>query len=189
MDIVRPVWFFLWRMSLLGLGLGAALGAAYGAAVMALGTLVTDLVDSGGALANFLTLLGAVIMLGAYGVVFGLLLGVPVGLVLGALDGLLLGVLTRTFYLAPPDVRNYHRVAGLVCAAASVLVLLAGWWQQGFEWHTFAFASLYPGAFGGGLDDLILVMLLPSFVATLAMWWAGRLMARWYTSRPRGGAA
>ena len=189
MDILRPVWFFLWRMSLLGLGLGAALGAAYGAAVMALGALVTDTVDSGGALANLLTLLGAAVLLGAYGVVFGLLLGSPTGLVLGALDGLLLGVLTRAFYRAPADVRNYHRVAGLTCAATSVLVLLAGWWQQGFEWHSFAFASLYPGAFGGGLRDLILVMLLPSFVATLAMWWAGRRVASRYTSRPRGGVA
>jgi hypothetical protein len=189
MNILKLIWFFLWRMSLLELGLGAALGAAYGAAVMALGTLVTDLVDGGGALANFATLLGAVITLGAYGVVFGLLLSMPVGLVLGALDGLLLGVLTRACYLAPADVRGYRRVAGLVCAAASVLDLLAGWWQQGFEWHVFAFASLYPGAFGGGLSDLILVMLLPSFVATLALWWAGRLVARWYTSLPRGGAA
>jgi hypothetical protein len=189
MEIVRLVWFFLWRMTLLGLGLGATLGAAYGAAVMGLGALVTDLVDNGGALANYLTLLGAVVLLGAYGVVFGLLLGTLTGLVLGAVDGLLLGVLTQAFYRAPADVRNYHRVGGLMCAAASVLALLAGWWQQGFEWHAFAFASLYPGAFGGGLGDLILVMLLPSFVATLAMWWAGRLVARWYTSRPRGGAA
>ncbi len=27
MDIVKLVWFFLWRMILLGLGLGATLGA------------------------------------------------------------------------------------------------------------------------------------------------------------------
>ncbi len=94
MDVVKLVWFFLWRMTLLGLGLGAALGAAYGAAVMALGALGTDFVDNGGALANFLTVLGAVVLLGACGVVFGLLLGTLTGLVLGVLDGLLLGVLT-----------------------------------------------------------------------------------------------
>ena len=189
MHIVKLVWFFLWRMSLLGLGLGATLGAAYGAAIIALGVLVTDLEDNGGALANFLTLLGAVMLLGAYGVVFGFLLGSLTGLVLGALDGLLLGVLTQAFYRAPTDLHNYHRVAGSVCATTSVLVLLAGWWQRDFEWHAFAYASLNPGAFGGGLSDLILVMPLPSLVATLAMWWAGRLVARRYTSRPRGDAA
>lgn len=105
MSTFQQLWFFLWRMMLLGLALGAALLGLYGAVL--------------GAWAG-----------GGLGLVVGFSLGsfygfVP-GLALGVVDGLLLGILAQRFNrYRHPEGRPYYEVAGWACATAGLLVLTA----------------------------------------------------------------
>ena len=150
MDTAKLLWFFLWRMGLLGFALGTALGALYGALIGALG--------GGGA--------GAIV-----GFFYGYFYGAVPGLGLALLEGLLLGFLTRTFYRRhmPPEPHEYREVAGWACAAVSLLTMMA-----------FVALLFYEPPAGIGLLEIVRFWAFPVLAATSASWWASRKVVGWY---------
>jgi hypothetical protein len=97
-------WFFLWRMTLWGLGSG--LGTTYG---LTFGLLVGGLTFPYG--------VGCLLV--------GPLFGAVGGLVLEILCGAVLLIFTLAY--RPQDASRYRAVAGLVCAAATALAVVSYW--------------------------------------------------------------
>ncbi len=147
-------WFFPWRMTLWGLGLGSGLGTTYG------------------------LLVGGLTF--PYGVGFllvGPLFGVVGGLVLGVLCGAVLLILTLAY--RPWDASRYRTVAGLVCAAAC-LTALALFFEITARKSGTSFVS-QPSAYLEDMGSMLIMIVGPSLVATGAAWWAGRRVAEQYT--------
>ena len=145
---MKLLWFFLWRMTLLGLALGTALGGSYGAAFLTIGGLIerfSSTLPGQTPTGPVVIVLGA-ILLAIYGAAIGVFLGAPVGLVLGTLDGLVVAAFTLAAYRSPPvDERRYREEAGVVCAAAALLAFAADWWLHGFpDASAFVFWRLFP---------------------------------------------
>lgn len=172
MDTLRVLWFFLWRMSLLGLALGAMLGAVYGFMLMVVASAVSMLAAGnshyqGGA--EFVVVIGAF-----YG---GIFIGAPAGLVLGILDGFFLGALMHVMYRQSIDLHKYRRTAGWACAAMSLAAFLALSW---------IFANPDGAFFDEELVDLLFLAVVPALIASFALWWAGRKVAVWYAREASG---
>lgn len=126
MSMLGMFWFFLWRMTLLGVALEALTYGAYRASWLVLGAFIssslTSDVSSDGSLAvGLFWVIGTAILFGFFGAV--------VGVVLGSLCGLLLFAITRVFYwLDPSTSTSYRRVAGLICVSISILMLSRGYY-------------------------------------------------------------
>jgi hypothetical protein len=195
MAIIEPIWFFSWRMTLLGLALGALGGAAYGTALFSGGALIGELPrgEESALLTEPGRLVLGLVLLAVFASSFGIVAGAPVGLMLGLVDGLLLGAMTLAFFRPGASGRGYRAAAGAVCAVASPLVLFADWVLHGYP----DLDRVAPWRSLGGLDgiagvdygsdanptEIALGVAVPWLVATLAMWWAGRKVAGWYARR------
>jgi hypothetical protein len=185
LDTFKVLWFFLWRMTLLGLALGAGLGAAYGMVVPPSIFLLTGVLGSGPAT-------NAQIADGAYLLMFvgtpvGGVLGAVAGLTLGILEGMLLCVVTLFRYRDPSsETSRYERVASLTCAVGS-LVSFAVLWVS----YVVPFAlpnsgpslAELPEVLSRDLDELLIFVIGPAPVAIGAAWLSGRLIARQYVQR------
>ncbi len=121
---------------------------------------------------------------GALGAVYGLVLGfalppaaligalsgAPVGLLLGVVDGLVLYAMTRVLGQPPRGEALFRELGGVVCALTSAVLASAAFWAM----------------FRGSLShttrsrDLVILVFVPTIVATVAMWVAGRRVAGRY---------
>ncbi|HEV2092677.1 MAG TPA: hypothetical protein VGR18_05875 [Rubrobacter sp.] len=196
MGTVKLLWFFTWRMALLGLASRAALGGVYGAALLAISGLYEEFSTNlpGEVPMGPVQVVLAAWLLAGFGGGFGALIGAPVGLALGALGGLVVVALTLAAYRSPPpDGRGYREAAGLSCAVAALLALAADWALHGFpDASTVVFWRLLPfetmESERGSNEGFWLVGVIPTLAAVLAMWWAGRKVAGWYARRNRGAS-
>ncbi len=150
------LWFFLWRSALLGAVLGGVLGAAYGLLMVALAAAGTGLLYA------------------LFAVFYGVFLGTPAGLALGVIGGLASGILTRVLRPRTSDAGGYRNAAGGLSAALSAAVLVSAGALAPKDNDVF---------FDGGVLDLLAFAVAPLLIATLAMWWVGRTVARWYIHR------
>lgn len=170
----------LWRASLYGMLLGAGFGGLYGAAG---GTLTFPLI-------------GTVV-----GLFFGALSGAVVGLPLGLLEGILLiGFTIWSHDHERPNARRYRMQAGVVCAAGSLLALVADWALHDLpDPNNFAtdrashlvldqFLPLTGGGRRAPTEASILVVwvLVPLLMILLASWLNGTLVAGWYSRNISG---
>jgi hypothetical protein len=178
----------MWRTALWGLGLGAGLGAAYGALAAPSGILVAALLDQ----ARGLTELNAAGMLSA--MAFGVPLGMIVGLALGAVAGVGLGIVcgallfgaTRAFFFQATGSPRYSSVAGLACAVATGLALLAAWAATGFRPDAPVGAGP-TGTIDGGAADVAFWVVGPVLIAAWAARLAGRRVAGQWAGKARTG--
>jgi hypothetical protein len=183
------LWFFLWRMTLVGLALGAGLGAAYGLVVVPSVFFLTGVLGSGpGTNAQ---VAGGAYFLIIFSTPIGAVLGALAGLMLGILEGVLLWAVTLFRYRDPSsETSRYQRGAGLTCAAGS-LVSFAMLWVA----YLFPFALPNSGlssaevreVLGRDLEELLLFVVGPAPVAIGAAWLSGRLIARQYVRRVSRG--
>jgi hypothetical protein len=180
------LWFFLWRMALVGLALGAGLGAAYGLVVVPSVFLLTAVLGSEGPGTNAQVAGGAYFLM-IFSTPFGAVLGALAGLVLGILEGVLLGVLTLFRYRDPPsETSKYQRGAGLTCAVGSLVSFAVLW---GAYFLPFVLPSSeptladLPEVLSRDFNDLLIVVVGPAPVAIGAAWLSGRLIARQYVQR------
>ncbi len=180
MDLVRLIWFFLGRMALLGLALGGGLGLVYGATLLLASLVVPCAMHLQTCIGATADQVGVGLFLPVFGAVFGLLVGALAGLALGLVDGLVLGLLTRLFYYPPTDEKRYRNVAGTICGATGLLLLFAAWANTGFDPTTFVVPVFTPSFYSRAWLDLVFITLTPMLVATVAMWWAGRIVGGWY---------
>ena len=175
------LWGSLWRASLYGVLLGAAFGGLFGAAF---GTLMFPLVGT---------------VVGSF---FGAITGAVVGLPLGLLDGLLLLSCLAAGYrsVGHPNPRRFRLLAGIVCAAGSLLALLTDWAlhdlpdPDGFAtarangmFLRLFFPPRYPDSGGVQPDAVILSIWVftPMLMILVASWLTGRFVAGWYVDRVR----
>jgi hypothetical protein len=98
----------------------------------------------------------------------GALLGAPVGLLLGGIDGLVLYAMARVLGQPQRSGVLFRELGGVACALSSALLASAAFWAM----------------FRGNISDtnrstdLVILVLVPTTVATIAMWVAGRWVAR-----------
>ena len=125
---VTLLWFFLWRMTLVGLALGAGLGAAYGLVVVPSVFLLNGVLGSEGFATNAQVAGGAYFLM-IFSTPVGAVLGALAGLTLGILEGAVLGAVTvlRHREGASGDPLRYRRAAQLACVAACVLAVASFW--------------------------------------------------------------
>jgi hypothetical protein len=134
--------------------------------------------------------------------------GAVVGLLLGLLCGAALFALTRASARSrPPPIGGYRKMAGRACACLSALALLTDWLLHGlldryenyidpnlyFPWrwllgneHSFEDFDLV------GVIDVTVMVVVPTLLFALVMWWAGRRTAGRYArgfEAARGGGA
>ena len=157
MNTPRLFWFFEARMTLWGLGLGAWLGAMYG---FILGAALSVAFPP--------SLLIGPLLGGAYGAIAGLPLGI--------MEGAVLWAFTLYFYRGskPGDTSRYLRRARYVCVGACVLVPL--------PIIEFLARRSGPSLVTGAYDSsdvimLLIVLLIPIFIAACAVWWAVKRVA------------
>ncbi len=195
----RLLWFFVWRMALWGLGLGVAVMV-----IRYVFDVVFTLVRTGGGhYGAVLTIFGGVLS-GAVGALLGLFLGLLCGVVLFTLARL---HYRRQNFSEPEE---YRRGAGRASALASALALLTEWqlyvlrYRQShggefekygafFDPWVFIVWRMFPGrddvvhrnmAFDLTLIiNLALMVVFPTLLFSLAMWWAGRRVAGRYVSQ------
>jgi hypothetical protein len=121
---------------------------------------------------------------GALGAVYGLVLGfglppaaligalsgAPVGLLLGVADGLVLYAMTRVLGHPPRGEVLFRELGGVVCALTSAVLASAAFW------------ALFRGSLSptNRSRDLVMLVFVPTIVATIAMWVAGRRVAGRY---------
>lgn len=176
---LRLLWFFGWRMPLLGSGLGSLLGAIYGVLLPSVMVAGAAVANEGGQTGGAADLLGALLLGAFYGALLGGVVGALAGLVLGLLDGIVLFALARAFYYpVPADAQRYRRTAGATCALTSALAFSAAW--------AFPFSNPsadFGGFFGTWRVDLALIVIVPTLIAAAAMGLLGSLMATWHTKK------
>jgi hypothetical protein len=147
-------WFFLWRMTLWGLGLGSGLGTTYG------------------------LLVGGLTF--PYGVGFllvGPLFGAVGGLVLGILCGGVLLIFTLAY--RPRDASRYRAVAGLVCAAATALAVVFCW-EIALQLSSGTASLASDMMLEEYLAETVILVIVPALIAAGAAWWAGIRVAHQY---------
>ena len=121
---------------------------------------------------------------GALGAVYGLVLGfglppaaligalsgAPVGLLLGVADGLVLYAMARVLGHPPRGEVLFRELGGVVCALTSAVLASAAFW------------ALFRGSLSptNRSRDLVMLVFVPTIVATIAMWVAGRRVAERY---------
>jgi hypothetical protein len=121
------LWFFLWRMTLVGLALGAGLGAAYGLVIVPSVFLLTGVLGSEGPGTDAQVAGGAYFLM-IFSTPFGAVLGALAGLTLGILEGVLLCAVTLFRYRDPSsETFEYRRGAGLICAVVSLVSFAMLW--------------------------------------------------------------
>jgi len=155
MSTPRMFWFFLWRMTLWGLGLGSGLGTTYG------------------------LLVGGLTF--PYGIGFmlvGPLFGAVGRLVLEALCGTVLLIFTLAYRLR--DGSRYRSVAGLVCAAATALAVVSCW-QIALQLDSGTASLASELMWEEYLAETVVLVIVPALIAAGAAWWAGRRVAEQYT--------
>jgi hypothetical protein len=177
---VKLLWFFVWRMALLGLALGAGLGLVYGATLLLASLLVPCALHLAICIEATVNQVGAGLILPLFGAGFGLLLGATAGFALGLVGGLVLSLLTRLFYYPPADETSYRNAAGTICGVTVLLLLCAAWANTGFDPTTFVVPVFTPSFYARAWLDLVFITLTPMLGATAAMWWAGRKVGGWY---------
>jgi hypothetical protein len=178
---VELLWFFLWRMTLVGLVFGAGLGAAYGMLVVPSIFLLSGVGSGPGTSAE-----------AADGAAFSMLIGTPVGGVLGAVAGLTLGILegvllcvVTVFRYRDPssETSKYQRVASLTCAVGSLVSFAVLWVAYVFPFvlpNSGPSLAELPEVLSRDLDELVIFVIGPAPVAIGAAWLSGRLIARQY---------
>ena len=127
MSTVKLLWFFLWRMSLLGLLLGALLSGAATTSSWVLASASYVLLEGGAA--------SSLIPRAVWGVAGTLVYGYPgarIGLIVGALDGLRIGLITSIFRRPSANTSAYIKTAGRASAITTASVLLLDWLFHGF---------------------------------------------------------
>lgn len=174
------LWFFLWRMTSMGLGLGTVLGAVYGFVLPGLATLVVGLMGGfAGGISDDLVggALTVTVFGGLLGALYGGFLGAVAGSGLGSLNGLLLFALTRAFFRssAATNPRRYRRTCAFACTGTSVAVLFAYWVYPSLRDLDAAVPT-----FTDVRLDLMLVVVLPVLIAAAAMGLLGALTATWH---------
>lgn len=183
---LKLLWFFLWRMVLWGVVLGAAAGAIF-IEMMLVTSIVIGFMNTG--MEGDLDVGAGVFWIVGSGVIFGVLGGV-VGLCLGLLCSLLLFAITRAFHWhwLTENARSYRRMVGWTCASTSGLALLVNWvLHSGFP-DPAAFVLLRPfgyvPSYGGtpSVFNIVVGVVVPTLLFSLAMWWAGRRVAGRYAS-------
>ena len=180
MAMIKLLWGCFWRGSLLGLALGASLGAVYGALVVALFSVVHSVGAALGAWEGSVDAWMGAVYLAPYGAIFGAVFGAFAGLPLGVLLGVLAAAVTGVCSLRRGDAWGYRRFLGWASAALSIAVLLCLWVGLGSDPSGFVFVENTSGVFDGGPLDLVLVTLVPTFLAGVAGWWIGRRVGAWY---------
>jgi hypothetical protein len=184
------LWFFLWRMTLVGLALGAGLGAAYGLVIVPSVFLLTGVLGSEGSGTDAQVVGGAYFLM-IFSTPFGAVLGALAGLTLGILEGVLLCVVTLFRYRAlSSETSRYQRGAGLTCAVGTLVSFVV-------LWGALFFPLVLPSSglssaevwevLSRDLDELLLFFVGPAPVAIGAAWWSGRLIARQYVRRVSQG--
>lgn len=184
MRTLSLLWFFMWRMTLLGFGLGALVGAAYGEAML-MSVIVPSILtgNTGSGDSGY-----ALFVAFSTGLIYGLV-GAVVGLALGTFCGLLLFGQARAFYHPVlNDFDRYRRTAGRACAAVGILTILTGW----LIWLVYQAAryelSVSLGPFGFAVEATVLVV-VPALLSAGAMWFLGRRVASQYTRKLVGSEA
>jgi hypothetical protein len=169
------LWFFLWRMTLVGLALGAGLGAAYGLVVVPSVFFLTGVLGSEGFATNT-QLAGGAYYLMIFSTPFGAVLGALAGLTLGILEGAVLGAVTvlRHREGASGDPLRYRRAAQLACVAACVLAVASFWGVLFWQYRDSASVRV---AFTRDLTEALILVVGPLLVATGATWFAARRVA------------
>ncbi len=96
--------------------------------------------------------------------------GAPVGLLLGVINGLVLSAMARVLGHPPRGEVLFREFGGVVCALTSAVLASAAFWamSRGSISHTNRFR------------DLVILVFVPTIVATIAMWFAGRRVAGRY---------
>jgi hypothetical protein len=183
---VTLLWFFLWRMTLVGLALGAGLGAAYGLVVVPSFFFLSGVLGSEGFATNAQVAGGAYFLM-IFSTPFGAVLGALAGLTLGILEGVLLGVFTLFRYRDPSsETSKYQRGAGLTCALGTLVSFAVLW---GAYFLPFVLPSSEPAlaelpeVLGRDLNDLLIVVVGPAPMAIGAAWFGARLVARQYAQK------
>ena len=175
---VTLLWFFLWRMTLVGLALGAGLGAAYGLVVVPSVFFLTGVLGSEG-LATNAQVAGGAYFLMIFSTPCGALLGALAGLTLGMLEGAVLGAVTLLRHRegASGDPLRYSRAAQLACVASFWGVLF---------WLYRDSASVRV-AFTRDLTEALILVVGPLLLATTASWFAARRVAGQYAREIAAG--
>jgi hypothetical protein len=187
---VTLLWFFLWRMTLVGLALGAGLGAAYGLVVVPSVFFLTGVLGSEGFATNVQVAGGAYFLM-IFSTPFGAVLGALAGLTLGIVEGVLLCVITLFRYRDPSsETSKYQRGAGLTCAVGTLVSFAV-------LWGAYLFPLVLPNSgltsaevrevLSRDLEELLLFVVGPAPVAIGAAWWSSRLIARQYVRRVSRG--
>ena len=100
----------------------------------------------------------------------GALSGAPVGLLLGGINGLVLYAMARVLGQPLRGEVLFRELGGVVCALSSALLASAAFWAM-------FIGSLSPT---NRSRDLVMLVFVPTIVATIAMWVAGRRVAERY---------
>jgi hypothetical protein len=199
MGTLRLLWFFMWRMTLWGLVLCTAAMVILSIALQ----LGADLMGRG-----WLGPVYAVFTAVAFGFT-----GVVMGLLLGLLCGAVLFGVSRAFYWPRPGEHGkYVRTMAWACALGSILALMADWMGHGlrdlptydaesrnfFDPFTFILWRLILGHEHNTVSfdptwaiNLTVMVVVPTLLFALVMWWAGRRTAGRYArgfEAGRGGA-
>ena len=182
---VTLLWFFLWRMTLVGLALGAGLGAAYGLVVVPSVFFLTGVLGSEGFATNT-QLAGGAYFLMIFSTPFGAVLGALAGLTLGILEGAVLGAVTvlRHREGASGDPLRYRRAAQLACVAACVLAVASFWAVLFWLYRDSASVRV---AFTRDLTEALILVVGPLLLATTASWFAARRVAGQYAREIAAG--
>ena len=169
---VTLLWFFLWRMTLVGLALGAGLGAAYGLVVVPSVFLLTAVLGSEG-LATDAQVVGGAYFVMIFSTPFGAVLGALAGLPLGILEGAVLGAVAVWHHceVAPGDPLRYRRAAQLACVAACVLAVASFWGVLFWQYRDSASVRV---VFTRDLTEALILVVGPLLTATTASWLAAR---------------
>jgi hypothetical protein len=199
MGTLRLFWFFVWRMALWGVSLCIAAMVVFCVALQIGGILMGR-----GWLGPFYAVF-YVVGLGAAGAVMGLLLGLLCGAVL-------FGVTRAFFWSRPGEHGKYVRTMAWACALGSILALTADWMVHGlldlrtydaesrsfFDPFTFVLWRIIQGHEHSTVSfdptwaiNLTVMVVVPTLLFALVMWWAGRRTAGRYArgfEAARGGA-
>jgi hypothetical protein len=162
MPIHTLLWNFIWRSSLWGSGTGAVLGFLYGFAVIALWSL-SEIFGPENQLNAFDTI-RAVVQIGAFAGIVGIIIGIPLGLILGLTNGLIIAIVTLFLFPILTEIQRYLNVVRFlsmsVTISGSIIVLQLTVMRQ--------------------TDNAFVYLILPAIVAGFGAWWVSGQMTKWY---------
>jgi hypothetical protein len=100
----------------------------------------------------------------------GALSGALVGLLLGVIDGLVLYAMARVLGRPPRGEAPFRELGGVACALTSAVLASAAFWAMSRGSISLTNRS----------RDLVILVVAPTIVATIAMWLSGRRVAGRY---------